>query len=472
VTFRPPSLFLRLLLLTLPVEALILGLFGIWLVRSMERANEAAFDEKLRVQMEVMLGGTRLDSTGRWLVDGDLYRTALAPGTCGCLLDGRGAILWESPRGWFKASGISAPAQEVTETLQTLSTGGTWARVLCAARTIKGDQGPERSTGPLARVVLARPLSELERSSGELRRRAAATGAALLGLTAALLWVAIRAGLYPVRKMVRDLRGVPGPDGMDRLDEGLVPWEMWPLAREINGLSDRLWVLVQLEKRFAAEAAHELRTPITLVKSTLQTALLAGGSREDYERALHEALEDLSRLEGTAESLLVLARADALFSKQPPAREDVPLHELLRAVAERFSQAAQEKGLEVVLELAPCAARGDRAALERLFINLADNAVKYTRPGGSITFRCAASGPSVLAAVEDTGPAIPEEERPYLFQPFFRGASGRAAMAHGAGLGLSIAAAVARLHDAQLAYEPSGGWGNRFTVRFPARQNR
>lgn len=468
MTRRPPTLFLRLLLLTLPVESFVLALFGIGLVRGVERREAAALDEQLRVQREAVLRGADLDSAGSLRVDSESALRALAPGTFGCLLDGGGAILWESPGGWFQASGLRASSQEVTETLQTLSVEGAWFRVIGAAKRVKKPEDGNVATGPLVEVVLAAPLSGLEKSNRDFRRRAAAAGVALLLLTAALLWGAIWVGLNPVRAIIRRLHGVPGTTGTERLDEGLVPSELRPLAREINSLLERLWGRVQFEKRFTAEAAHELRTPITLVKSTLQTALLAGRSREDPERALQEALEDLQRLERTAESLLILARADALLSMPHPAFEEMDLYPILKAVAERFAADADEKGLEWAFEMTPARVRGERGALERLFTNLVDNAVKYTAPGGTITLRCASTEGEVLAAVEDTGPAIPVEERPHLFQPFFRGAPGRAPGVPGSGLGLSIAATMARLHRAELTHEPGEQGGNRFVLRFPA----
>ena len=119
------------------------------------------------------------------------------------------------------------------------------------------------------------------------------------------------------------------------------------------------------------------------------------------------------------------------------------------------------------LDLHAGAVRGDFDALERLFIALVDNAVKYSKIGGTVTLRCTLDEGPVVTAVEDTGPAIPKAERPRLFEQFFRGSSGRAARVQGAGLGLSIASAMARLHGAELTYEPCGPDGNRFVVRFP-----
>lgn len=464
---HPPSLFARLLLLTLPVECAILALFGVWLIRGGERRERAAFDDRLRLQSQAVLSGVRLDLAGSVRFDSGLNARVLGGDTEGCLLDEKGTVLWESRAGWFGATGLTAYAQPALEVVRTVPLGGGSTRVIQTSRVIRRVQDEEEATGPLVEVVLARPMAALEAEDLAQRRKAIAVGALLVALTTLLLWLAIRTGLSPIRKMMARLASVPGPEGGERLDETGVPAELRPLAQEINALLDRLWGLVQLERRFTAEAAHELRTPLTLVKSTLQTSLLASRTAEDYASALQEALEDLQRLERTAESLLELSRADALFASGEKAFEVVALQDLLRSVAERFEAAAAVRGLSVAFEVGPCAVRGDRAALERLFLNLVDNAVKYTGRGGRVVLRCGPSDEGAVAVVEDSGPAIPKAERPRLFEQFFRGASGRAAGAQGGGLGLAIAKALARLHGAELDYEPAAQGGNRFVVRFP-----
>lgn len=466
---RPLSLFSRLLLLTLPVEALVLALFGVALVRGAERREEATFDARLRIQREVIMGAIDLAPPGILRVDVEATARALAKGCRGCVVDGRGAILWESQTGWFAASGVRPMSEEVIEYLRTESVGGGRVRICGAAKRFPGTGNSPDSAGPLAEVILAEPVARLEASHREYRMKASAAGFTLLGFTALLLWLAIRVGLGPARRVVGRLHEVPGPVGLSRLDEGVVPKELRPLVKEINGLLDRLWGLVQAERRFTSDAAHELRTPLTLVKSTLQTSLLAGKSMEDHRRALHEALEDLGRLERTVESLLALARADAGPSVEAPSFRQVDLSDLLRSLAEGFSGAAEERGLDVILDLEPCVVLGEPEALNRLFANLAENAVKYAGAPGTITLRCSHEGPGASAAVEDTGPQVPPRERPSLLQRFFRGERGRTIGVTGSGLGLSIAEAMARLHGAQLTYEPTDGGGNRFAVRFPPR---
>jgi signal transduction histidine kinase len=464
VRHRQPTLFLRLLLLTLPVECVILALFGVWLVRGIERREKTSLDQGLRIQSRELLAHGVLDARRGLRVDTSLIQ--VPPGTSACLLDAKGAILWEFPQGWFEDSGLRPYAMEDLEIVRSMPVRGAECRVLDAAKRVRTPEDTDFATGPLIEVMLVQPLAGLEQSNREFRQKATAAGVVLLVLTGFLLWASIGAGLSPVRAMMRRLQDVPGPAGTERLDESLVLRELRPLAAEINGLQDRLWGLVQLERRFTAEAAHELRTPLTLVKGTLQTALLTARSPEDYSRALQEALEDLQRLETTAESLLVLARTDALYESPPPPFQEIPLHDFLRAVAERFASVAARSSLRITLDLNPSVIRGDPGAMERLFVNLVDNAVRYARPGGAITLRCAPEGASAVAAVEDTGPAIPDAERPHLFEQFFRGSSGRASRVQGGGLGLCIASSMARLHGAELTYEPCPPDGNRFVVRF------
>lgn len=465
---RRASLFVRLLLLTLPVEAVVLAIFGLWMVGGSQRRGLAALDDDLRVRSREILADAMLKPGGGVLVDGAMAGRVLVPGARACVLDGRGRPLWESPPGWFRLSGLTPLLSENAESARTATLSGVPFRVLDTARRLQRPGDTDVATGPLVEIVLAAPTAALDRSDRDFRAKTAAVGLALLVLTALLLWAAIHRGLTPMGAMTRRLEQVPGPTGGERLDTGQLPPELKPLAREINDLSDRLWGLVQLERRFSAEAAHELRTPITLVKSTLETALLTGGTRDDLEQALQEALEDLQRLERTADLLLELARVDSLPTARPSDFEVVDLDGLLRSLSERFAQAAGERGLRLRTDLCPAVVYGERDALERVFANLLDNAIKYASPGGAVALSCGENGGRVEAAVENDGPPVPGEDRPHLFQPFFRGRSIRDGRVPGAGLGLAIVAAVASRHGAEVAYESGGSAGNRFVVRFPA----
>jgi len=458
----PMGLLAYLLLLTLPVEALVLLLFGVWMVRAIEQRDLDALDASLQTQsrdllMDAAEEGGRLRSR--------INDRALAPGTRACVLGENGAVLWETPPGWFAQCGLEGKPLGPVQYSMSRRMGGERHRVFArATRLLREDEASiDEPTGPLITVVLSVPLTDLDQADALLRRKALTAGAALLALTALLLFAAIRLGLRPAAALVERLSHIPGPQGLERLDADRVPHELLPLAHEINGLLDRISELMARQERFTAEAAHELRTPLTLVKSTLQTALLAGDGRDGLEAALRESLEDLERLERTAESLLELARLDTLIAKPEPRFEEIDLAALLRQAAERFGSRAEERSMEIALALDPCMFRGNRDALMRLLDNLIANALTYAKAGGTVTLRCGLQGDCIEAAVEDEGPPIPESERERLFERFYRGASARKAESSGTGLGLAIAEAAARLHGGGIACEPCGE-GNRFVV--------
>ena len=468
MTRCPRTLFLRLLMLTLPVESLILALFGVGLVRGVERDRLADFDSSLRAQGGALIASAEFEAGGELTLEFDM--TDLPPGTKFCIIDARGKSLREYPEEWLAGSGLQGGRPGAGPDLRSAMVQGSRYRMLKVKNAADRSEAGE-SLGPpekALQLLVLEPLAALDLSNRQLREKALGTALALLVLTALLLWVAINVGLRPVRDLTDRLEQIPGPTGSERLDVEPVLLELVPLAQEINNLLDRLWGLIETEKRFTAEAAHEFRTPLALVKSTLQAALLRAHTPDMYAQAVREALEDLGRLERTAELLLTLTRSDADGSGELASVETVALPDLLGPLAQQFEQGAKERSLALTLDLNPCQVQGDPQALERLFGNLLENAVRYTAQGGTIVLRCGAEEQGVLVAVEDSGPAISIDERQHLFQRFFRGTSSRAAKAPGTGLGLPIAMAIARAHGAELAYEPCGETGNRFIMRFPA----
>lgn len=461
----PRSLLQRLLLFTLPVEALVLLLFGTWLVHGMEKRNLALADQRLKALQGDWLRRTSFDERGG--LTGEMDPTVLPPDLRGCLLDGNGAVVWESPSGWFRDSGLRPSSREGLSVLATGYLDGAPARILRTGLRMRRPEDPAlTATGPFVEAFLAQPLGPLLEADRRFRLQAVAVGGGLLLLTAVLLWTAVAWGLAPVRRLVRRLDGIPGPSGAERIPESGVPEELKPMAQAVNGLLDRLWALLEIEQRRTVEMAHDLRTPVTLVKSTLQTSLLTARGEQDLRVSLEEALEDLERLEATAETLLARTRPpDPGASLR--AFEPVELAGLLRDVARRMGAAARAAGLDIVVDDLPCRIHGDRSSLERLFVNLTDNALKYCRSRKPVVLRCGAEEGRFWAAVEDGGPTVSAEDRPRLFHPFIRGEKGTQGRQAGAGLGLSIALEIARLHGADLDWEETDQGGNRFVVRFP-----
>lgn len=279
---------------------------------------------------------------------------------------------------------------------------------------------------------------------------------------ALLIWLAVGAGLAPLAGVAREV-GRRAPDNLAPLDEASAPREISPLIGALNALFDRLRTSLEQERRFTADAAHELRTPLAAVKTQAQVAI---GATADAERtrALANVVAGTDRASRLVEQLLVLARLDPQTALPPG--QTVDLQALAQQGVAESAPAAAGKGIEV--GLAPGAAApvaGDAVLLAVLLRNLLDNAVRYTPPGGEVEVSVRPVDGGVSLTVVDNGPGIPEAERGQVFERFHRVlGSGEA----GSGLGLSIVRRIADLHRAGVSLEAGpGGRGLRVEVSFP-----
>jgi Signal transduction histidine kinase len=280
---------------------------------------------------------------------------------------------------------------------------------------------------------------------------------------ALLIWLAVGAGLAPLAGIAREV-AQRAPDNLAHLDAGNAPREISPLIAALNALFDRLRTSLELERRFTADAAHELRTPLAAVKTQAQVALGATGEAE-RGRALANVVSGTDRAARLVEQLLVLARLDPQTALPPGQRVD--LQALAQQGVAELAPAAAGKGVEAGLapgEAAPVA--GDAVLLAVLLRNLLDNAVRYTPPGGEVEVSVKPAAGGVSLAVVDSGPGIPEAERGKVFDRFHRVlGTGE----EGSGLGLSIVRRIADLHRATVVLgEGPGGRGLRVEVTFPA----
>lgn len=268
-----------------------------------------------------------------------------------------------------------------------------------------------------------------------------------LPVLAALIWLSVRWGLAPLQSLADDVRRRE-PDNLVPLDEAHAPTEARPLVVALDALFARVAASIESGRRFTADAAHELRTPLAAIQTNAEVAL---ASRDDEERrqALARVTEGTERATRLVTQLLLLARLDARAT--PPPDSPVRLAELAaRHLAEAAPYAAS-KGVSIGLadgSDADAIARGDADLLGVMVRNLVDNAVRYTPRGGNVDVSIRADGDRVRLTVSDDGPGIPAEERPRLLERFHRG---RGTGEEGSGLGLSIVARIAELHDAKLS---------------------
>ncbi|HJV60589.1 MAG TPA: ATP-binding protein [Albitalea sp.] len=272
----------------------------------------------------------------------------------------------------------------------------------------------------------------------------------LLGLG---VWWAVLRGVAPLRRLGRAL-GERQPDVLTPVELGDTPAEMAPMLDALNGLFGRIGTLLESERRFTADAAHELRTPIAAIRAQAQVAL---AETDDGLRrhALHNTLAGCDRATHLVEQLLTLSRLEASAA---PARQLVDLGLLARRVVAEVAPRAVAKHQEIELDAAPgCALGGDEALLAVLVRNLVDNAVRYSPPSARIKVRVArqATG-AVELVVEDSGPGLAEADLQRLGERFFR-VPGSAES--GSGLGWSIVRRIAAAHRLELHAQASAELG-------------
>lgn len=285
----------------------------------------------------------------------------------------------------------------------------------------------------------------------------------LVPLTIAFVWLGLRRGLHPLQ-LLRDRVEQRRADDLSPIAPEEVPAEVAPLVNTLNTQLERVRRNLDAQRRFVADAAHQLRTPLAGLKTQAQAALRV----ESLEtmRARIERIELSSdRLSRLVAQLLVLARADDALLRAH-VREPVELNALLRDVCASSAESALAKGIALGFDAGDAlCVEGAPLLLRELFANLVDNAIRYTPEGGEVTVSVNGS-PAPRVIVADNGAGIPEAERDLVFERFYRVLGGTES---GSGLGLPIVKAIAELHGATVAIaEGDNGRGTRFVVAFTA----
>jgi signal transduction histidine kinase len=246
------------------------------------------------------------------------------------------------------------------------------------------------------------------------------------------------------------------------------------LAQTINGLLDRIAAYVDTKRDFLANAAHELRTPLAAIRSSVEVALNGSRSPEEYEDLMVDVIDECSALETLVNQLLLLSETEADL---PTARmEPVDLSKLASKSVDMFTGVADARGIKLQAgSLAPATVLGNPAHLRQVLNNLIDNAVKYTPLGGHVVVDVAvdAEEGQVELRVSDSGPGISPVEQQHIFERFYRAESSRyrSPGVGGTGLGLSICQSVVHNHGGEIRFVSELGHGTTFTVRLPLAAN-
>ena len=284
----------------------------------------------------------------------------------------------------------------------------------------------------------------------------------LIGSIALGYWLAARA-LTPLVTVAGELAEIRPGDLSRRLPLPSVDDELCSLIRAINMLLERVERSSSAERRFAADAAHELRTPLAVLRTGIEVALRHDRGSAEYKRALNTALRDVVAVSAMADDLLTLTRLDQEMST---GREPIELRGLTREVLDAIEPLAASKRLMIVTDLPEGASvMGNRDHLRRLIINLLDNAVKFTPEGGRIAVALESHDCMMKLRIADSGPGISTEDLPFIFQRFFRGRQGRCEQ--GKGLGLSLCREIVELHGGEISASNGPAGGAEFTIMLP-----
>ena len=286
-----------------------------------------------------------------------------------------------------------------------------------------------------------------------------------LPILALLFWVAITHGLAPLSKAARDV-SKSSPEEISVLHED-VPNEIKPLAGAINNLLTRIKTTLDRERRFTADAAHELRTPLASLRVQSQVALRAKTDKEQ-KNALQQIISGVDRATRMVEQLLTLARLEPLHeSGSGSGFKNISLATVATEVVSDLANIAHGKSIDISMDVHKddVRVRANPDMLSILLRNLVDNAIRYTPPGGDVRVMIEHKNAVEQLVVEDSGSGVVDWEKDHLFNRFFRG--GNSSNSTGCGLGLSIVQRIAEIHNAKINLGvPSSGKGLRITVDF------
>lgn len=401
---------------------------------------------------------------------GDLHGAAFA-GKFAQLLDTEGRVLRASEGSPSPPIVSAADVHRALGGEAPVSTGALEGRALRVA-AISGQKNGRRYV-----IAVGVFTDALDTSLARLAWLLFGVWLAGAALTAWLGYGLASRALAPIDRITRQAAEMADGNHALRLDPSTVDDEVGRMTRLVNTMLDRLHRTLDAHRRFASDASHELRSPLTAMLGELDVALRRERSALEYRETLHVVRDRLREMVDLTEDLMLLTRAQE--GRGDAASPELPLRSLLERAVARFSPMAASRQVTVLLEPDDPEALvyGDDRLLARIFDNLISNAIFYNRPGGTVVVRSRVEHieseawvpPQVVVSIEDTGVGIPEAAWEQVFDRFLRLDSSRSRRTGGAGLGLSIARAVAELYGGGVSIVKSSSEGTTFEVRLPGR---
>lgn len=370
------------------------------------------------------------------------------------VLDSHGAVLVSSPEidGEPALTSARPQAGSVQVTTQSVPVSDQEPFVVVS-------RGVHSPTGD-AIVVVAQSLATVTTSVNTVARLLAFGFPVVLLVVAWSVYYVVGKTLRPVEEIRRRVASIGATDLDMRVPVPAADDEVGRLALTMNSMLDRLQDSQATQRRFVADASHELRSPLAAIRATVEVGLEHPGS-QPWNDAAPAVLAETDRLSTLVDDLLLLARSDEIESPQD--HHDVDLDDIMMIEADRLGRLGH---LDVSVDVAPARVAGDRHQLERLVRNLCDNAARYAT--SSVALSVGITGTWAVLVVQDDGPGVPVADRDRIFDRFVRLDPARDRLSGGAGLGLAIVLEVARAHGGTAAVEDSAS-GARFVVRIRAK---
>jgi heavy metal sensor kinase len=456
------SLRARLTLWYLAFFSLLFLLFSLFLQSVFARALERRLDESLSVETNTA-AALLADEFGE--MKGDAA-AASSEVLADLRLSGSTVAFLAGTR--VLGSSAPLPAGEVASIANSAVTAN-------SHQVVAVPQGPNGARAAVTRVTLGgqdyvvvavRPLDEVAGDLAVLRRVLLLSLPPIVGLAGIGGYWLTRRNLAPLASMAAQARRITHSNLETRLDAGAAAEELTVLSASFNELLSRLDRSFEHMRRFVADASHELRTPISIIRGEADVALSHDRSAAEYQQALGVVLDESRRLSRLVDDLLNLARADAGRVKLQVA--DFYLNDLLAECCRSAQTLAAARRVTIECPAHDdVALRGDEELVRRMVMNLIDNAIRYSPEGGQVTVALEARGSEVAIRIADTGAGIAPEAVPHVFERFYRGDKARSRQDGGFGLGLAIVKWIAESHQGAVDLASTPGAGSTFTVTLP-----
>ena len=274
--------------------------------------------------------------------------------------------------------------------------------------------------------------------------------------------------LRPVEQITKTAQEIGEGDLSRRIDVKTND-ELGKLASTLNDMIGRLEEAFNRQRQFTADASHELRTPLAIMQAEATLALSKERTEDDYRKSLETISQESSYMSSVIGKLLFLARSDA--GKEQLTFEDVDIKNLIVELSTNIEALAQDKGIKFTVDAQESLiVNGDKVKLRQLFINILENAIRYTPNDGNISVSAVKKDENALVAISDTGVGIPPEHLPHIFERFYRVDKARSRAEGGVGLGLAIAKYIAESHGGKIELESQVGKGTTFNITIPLKK--